>query len=64
MFNGTIKITNHEKDNYKPFGVNYGLLFSFQVENEAVALGLPGDNLNLYAVLDVFQDQKQWRKEN
>jgi hypothetical protein len=30
MFNGTIKITNHEKDNYKPFGVNYGLLeFSF-----------------------------------
>jgi hypothetical protein len=36
------------------------LLFS-QVENEAVALGLPGDNLNLYAVLDVFKIQKQWR---
>jgi hypothetical protein len=35
-------------------------LFS-QVENEAVALGLPGDNLNLYAVLDVFKIQKQWR---
>jgi hypothetical protein len=33
MFNGTIKITNHEKDNYKPFGVNYGLL---------VLLVLPG----------------------
>jgi hypothetical protein len=64
MFNGTIKITNHEKDNYKPFGVNYGLLSSplfSQVENEAVALGLPGDNLNLYAVLDVFKIQKQWR---
>ncbi len=34
-------------------------LFSFpvfsQIENEAEALGLPGDNLNLYAVLDVFQ---------
>jgi hypothetical protein len=29
-----------------------------QVENEAVALGLPGDNLNLYAVLDVFQDSE------
>jgi hypothetical protein len=29
-------------------------LFS-QVENEVVALGLPGDNLNLYAVLDIFQ---------
>jgi hypothetical protein len=24
----------------------------------AVALGLPGDNLNLYAVLDVFQDSE------
>ena len=32
-------------------------LFS-QVEKEVVALGLPGDNLNLYAVLDVFQDSK------
>lgn len=29
-------------------------LFS-QVDNEATALGLPGDNLNLYAVLAVFQ---------
>ena len=26
-----------------------------QIENEPVALCLPGDNLNLYAVLDVFQ---------
>ena len=26
-----------------------------QIENEPVALGLPGDNLNLYAILDVFQ---------
>mgnify|MGYP001017557814 CR=1 FL=1 len=26
-----------------------------QIENEPVAIGLPGDNLNLYAVLDVFQ---------
>jgi hypothetical protein len=31
-------------------------LFS-QVE-KTVALGLPGDNLNLYAVLDVFQDSE------
>lgn len=29
-----------------------------QIENEAVALGLPGDNLNLYAVLDVFQKSR------
>jgi hypothetical protein len=27
-----------------------------QVESEVVALGLPGDNLNLYAVLDIFQN--------
>jgi hypothetical protein len=33
-------------------------LFS-QISGEAEALGLPGDNLNLYAVLDVFQ--KHWR---
>ncbi|MFV8327170.1 hypothetical protein [Flavobacterium sp. ZS1P14] len=32
-------------------------LFS-QIDNEPVALGLPGDNLNLYAVLDVFQKSK------
>jgi hypothetical protein len=32
-------------------------LFS-QKSGEAVALGLPGDNLNLYAVLDVFQDSE------
>jgi hypothetical protein len=32
-------------------------LFS-QIENRPVALGLPGDNLNLYAVLDVFQKSK------
>lgn len=35
-------------------GLFNSLVFS-QVQNEAVALGLPGDNLNLYAVLDVFQ---------
>jgi hypothetical protein len=29
-----------------------------QIENEPMALGLPGDNLNLYAVLDVFQKSK------
>ncbi|HEY4616808.1 MAG TPA: hypothetical protein VIH09_01270 [Flavobacterium sp.] len=29
-----------------------------QVENEVVALGLPGDNLNLYAVLDIFQNSQ------
>lgn len=29
-----------------------------QIENEPVALGLPGDNLNLYAVLDIFQRSK------
>lgn len=32
-------------------------LFS-QTDNEPVALGLPGDNLNLYAVLDAFQKSK------
>ena len=29
-----------------------------QNDNQPVALGLPGDNLNLYAVLDVFQKSK------
>lgn len=29
-----------------------------QVENEVVALGLPGDNLNLFAVLDIFQNSQ------
>jgi hypothetical protein len=29
-----------------------------QSDNEPVALGLPGDNLNLYAVLDIFQKSK------
>jgi hypothetical protein len=29
-----------------------------QGDNEPVALGLPGDNLNLYAVLDIFQKSK------
>jgi hypothetical protein len=29
-----------------------------QIDNEPTALGLPGDNLNLYAVLDVFQKSK------
>lgn len=34
-------------------------LFGFsQVKDEPVALGLPGDNLNLYAVLEVFQKSK------
>ncbi|SNR65293.1 hypothetical protein [Flavobacterium sp. ov086] len=32
-------------------------LFS-QTDNEPVALGLPGDNLNLFAVLDIFQKSK------
>lgn len=32
-------------------------LFS-QIENEVVALGLPGDNLNLYVVLDIFQNSQ------
>lgn len=32
-------------------------LFS-QIQSEPTALGLPGDNLNLYAVLDVFQKSK------
>ncbi|WP_428229698.1 hypothetical protein [Flavobacterium sp.] len=29
-----------------------------QTDNEPVALGLPGDNLSLYAVLDIFQKSK------
>lgn len=29
-----------------------------QTDDEPVALGLPGDNLNLYAVLDIFQKSK------
>lgn len=29
-----------------------------QVKDEPIALGLPGDNFNLYAVLDVFQKSK------
>lgn len=29
-----------------------------QTDNEPVALGLPGDNLNLYAVVDIFQKSK------
>ncbi|WP_367773943.1 hypothetical protein AB3G33_07895 [Flavobacterium sp. WC2421] len=29
-----------------------------QTGNEMIALGMPGDNLNLYAVLDVFQQSK------
>jgi hypothetical protein len=29
-----------------------------QTDNKPVALGLPGDNLNLYAVLDIFQKSK------
>ncbi|TDE41853.1 hypothetical protein E0I26_15810 [Flavobacterium rhamnosiphilum] len=32
-------------------------LFS-QIESRLVALGIPGDNLNLYAVLDIFQKSK------
>jgi hypothetical protein len=34
-------------------------LFGFsQVKDEPIAIGLPGDNLNLYAVLEVFQKSK------
>ena len=33
----------------------FSLSMFSQIENEPVAIGLPGDNLNLYAVLDVFQ---------
>lgn len=42
------------------FSMTFLLSFSViaQTENELVALGLPGDNLNLYAVLDVFQKSK------
>lgn len=29
-----------------------------QTENRLVALGMPGDNLNLYAILDIFQKSK------
>ena len=36
------------------FGLSYLLAFS-QNDDEVVALGLPGENLNLYAVLDIFQ---------
>jgi len=36
----------------------FGLPVFSQTDNEPVALGLPGDNLNLYAVLDVFQKSK------
>lgn len=35
----------------------FNSLFS-QTNDEPVALGLPGDNLNLYAVLDIFQKSK------
>ena len=35
-----------------------GLPAFSQIGNEPTALGLPGDNLNLYAVLDVFQKSK------
>ncbi len=38
-------------------GLSSNCLFS-QNEEEMVALGLPGDNLNLYAVLDVFEKSK------
>ena len=36
----------------------FGLPVFSQTDNEPVALGLPGDNLNLYAVLDIFQKSK------
>ena len=35
-----------------------GFSQSTQINEEPVALGLPGDNLNLYAVLDVFQHSR------
>jgi hypothetical protein len=43
MFNGTIKITNHEKIIISLLVLIMGFEFSLfsQVENEAVALGLP-----------------------
>nr|WP_315199506.1 hypothetical protein [uncultured Flavobacterium sp.] len=40
------------------FGPWYTPLFSQNNNDEPEALGLPGDNLNLYAVLDVFQKSK------
>lgn len=36
----------------------YSLPVFSQTDNEPVALGLPGDNLNLFAVLDIFQKSK------
>ena len=38
-------------------GLFSSLLFS-QTENDTTSLGLPGDNLDLYAVLDLFQKSK------
>ena len=32
-----------------------------QTENDTTSLGLPGDNLDLYAVLDLFKNQRQLR---
>ena len=29
-----------------------------QIENDTTSLGLPGDNLDLFAVLDLFQKSK------
>lgn len=49
----------------KSIGIFMLIVFNFissvafsQKEEEVEALGLPGDNLNLYAVLDVFQKSK------
>lgn len=36
----------------------YSLPVFSQTDNEPVALGLPGDNLSLFAVLDIFQKSK------
>lgn len=50
------------KKNFLFFTILMTSLFSIpvfsQTDNEPVALGLPGDNLNLFAVLDIFQKSK------
>lgn len=40
------------------FSMVLSLSLLAQIENRLVALNMPGDNLNLYAVLDVFQKSK------
>jgi hypothetical protein len=50
-----ITITNHEKIIIS-FGVNVRFSFVFSSQSEVVALGLPGDNLNL--LWPFFQNSK------